>query len=68
MATAKREGEPRYILEMTEYEASVLLKLLSHVGGDPKGPRGAADRIAWALEKVVVENDIFDVDGNIMIS
>lgn len=55
MATARIEEilpEPppkKVILELSEYEASVLKRILFNVGGDRSGPRRAADDINVAL-------------------
>lgn len=40
------------ILELTGKEAGVLLRILMRIGGDPNGPRGAADSIAAALNRL----------------
>ncbi len=40
------------ILELSGIEASVLLDILSLVGGKPSGRRGAADSIKHALERL----------------
>lgn len=37
------------VLELTEKDASVLLKVLNNVGGLSSGPRGVIDRIGNAL-------------------
>lgn len=51
-----------YVLELTEREVRVLRALLRHVGGDPKGPRGDAIKIANKLRDLgfLPEDDLID--------
>ena len=43
------------ILELDGNEASVLATILRHVGGSPDGPRGCADSMRRALDRLNIE-------------
>ncbi len=54
------------ILELSGIEASVLLKVLSHVGGKPCGPRGTIDSIIKVMKELSIE-PVGDAEGFIRL-
>lgn len=72
MASVQKITETRvvttgYNLSLSEQEASVLRSILHRVGGQPSGPRGVADSMIAALDRVGVTTVDVAANGSIIL-